>query len=166
MKWAGGAALLTAAALVQVTWASRIEIAGAFPNFVLLAVVAVGMVHGVRSGLASACLGGVLLDLTSSGAVGPHVVALLCGVYAIGFWSRNVERVTAAQAAVGSGAATLLYSLVLVVGHAALREPAASFQATSGLALSAAAYNAVLGPPAIAGIRALAGLGRQAPLPE
>ena len=40
MKRLIGGLLMLACVLVQVTWASRIEVAGAFPNLVLLAVIA------------------------------------------------------------------------------------------------------------------------------
>jgi len=85
-------ALLAAAALAQVTWAPRFEVGGAFPNLVLLAVVAVTWTLGARSALVWACVGGLLLDLTASGPIGPHALALLPGVYVIasGFETWNV----------------------------------------------------------------------------
>ncbi|MGA8923261.1 MAG: rod shape-determining protein MreD, partial [Candidatus Dormiibacterota bacterium] len=90
MKRALGAALMLAAALVQVTWAPRLEIVGAFPNLVLLAVVGVTWTWGVRAGMAWACVGGVLLDLTAAGPIGPHALGLLTGAYLTGFWTRNL----------------------------------------------------------------------------
>ena len=68
MRRAFGAMLLVAAALAQVTWAPRLEVGGAFPNLVLLAVVAVTWTLGARSGFVWACVGGVLLDLTAPGS--------------------------------------------------------------------------------------------------
>src|SRR5579859_4296819 len=85
VKRAIGVALMLAAALVQVTWAPRLEIVGAFPNLVLLAVVAVTWTRGVRAGMAWACVGGVFLDLTAAGPIGPHALGLLTGSYLTGF---------------------------------------------------------------------------------
>ena len=39
MKSAAGLLLLVAAALIQVTWASQLELAGVFANLVLIAVM-------------------------------------------------------------------------------------------------------------------------------
>ena len=77
MRVAAAFLLMVAAALVQVTWASQLEIAGAFPNLVLIAVVGVTWAQGVRAGLLWACAGGILLDLNAPGPLGLHALALL-----------------------------------------------------------------------------------------
>lgn len=146
MRRVAGAALLAAAALAQVTWAPRFEIGGAFPNLVLLAVVASTWTLGPRSGMVWACVGGVLLDLTSSGPVGPHALALLSGVYVIGFWTRNVEQATVVHVALTAALSTLLYSAVLVLAADMLGLPVPPAGAVAQLALTAAVYNAVLTP--------------------
>lgn len=146
MRKAAGAALLAATALAQVTWAPRFEIGGAFPNLVLLAIVAITWTLGPRAGMVWACVGGVLLDLTSSGPVGPHALALLPGVYVIGFWTRNVERATPVAVAATAAASTLLYSVVLVLAADLLGLPVPPAGVAAQLALTAAVYNAVLSP--------------------
>lgn len=146
MRRVAGAALLAAAALAQVTWAPRFEIAGAFPNLVLLAVVATTWTLGPRSGMVWACVGGVLLDLTSSGPIGPHALALLPGVYVIGFWTRNVEQATVVHVALTAAVSTLLYSAVLVLAADLLGLPVPPAGVVAQLALTAAVYNAVLMP--------------------
>lgn len=146
MRKAAGAALLAATALAQVTWAPRFEIGGAFPNLVLLAIVAITWTVGPRAGMVWACVGGVLLDLTSSGPVGPHALALLPGVYVIGFWTRNVERSTPVAVAATAAASTLLYSVVLVLAADLLGLPVPPAGVAAQLALTAAVYNAVLSP--------------------
>ncbi|MGH7763735.1 MAG: rod shape-determining protein MreD, partial [Candidatus Dormibacteraceae bacterium] len=113
MRQAIGAAAMLGAALVQVVWAPRLEIVGAFPNLVLLAVVALTWTHGVRAGMAWACFGGVLLDLTGAGPIGPHALGLLAVAYLTGFWKRNLDRPTVVRAAVAAAAGTAAYSLVL-----------------------------------------------------
>lgn len=160
MRRFAAAVLLVLAALIQVTWAPRVQVAGAFPNLVLLGVIAITWQRGVRAGLAAACAGGVLLDLTSAGAVGPHVIALLAGVYVTGFWIRNVESAEALHVALSTALATLLYALVLVLCGAALRSPGIGLTAGIVPAAAGAIYNAVLAPFALAAVRSLDSLGR------
>jgi rod shape-determining protein MreD len=160
-----GAGLLTALAAIQVTWAPRLEVGGAFPNLILLAVVAVTWTRGVRAGLVWACIGGLLLDLTTSGPVGLHALALLAGVYVIGFWTRTLERASAAQAALTAAAATLLYSLLLVAAYDTLSLSAAPLGIAAQLAVTAALYNALLAPFALEIVRRLDAIGRTAVAP-
>ncbi len=165
MRRALGVLVMVTAALIQVTWAPRLEVAGAYPNLVLVAVVAVTWTLGARSALAWACVGGVLCDLTSSGPVGPHALALLVGVYVIGLWIRNLERVTALRVAASAVVVTCLYSMVLVLADDLLGLPVAPLGVAVQLTLAAAAYNAVLAPFAFEAARALHGALRTAPQP-
>lgn len=146
MRRAAGLVLLAAAALIQVTWAPRVEVLGAFPNLVLLAVVATAWTLGVRAAMAWACIGGLLLDLTSAGPVGPHALALLPGVYAIGFWTRNLEHPNALHVALSALTTTLLYSIVLVLAADLLGLFVPSPVVVAKLAVAAAVYNALLTP--------------------
>ena len=160
MKPTGAAVMLVLAALTQVTWAPRLTIAGAFPNLVLLAVIAIAWQRGVRAGMVAAWAGGVLLDLCSAGPVGPHVIALLAGVYVTGFWIRNVESPNAVHAASTTALSTVAYALVLVVIGVALRNPSVGLTAGVELTVVAAIYNALLAPFAVAAVRSLDSLGR------
>ncbi|HUE66704.1 MAG TPA: rod shape-determining protein MreD [Candidatus Acidoferrum sp.] len=149
---------LLALALVQVTWASRLSIAGAFPNLVLIAVVGITWMQGVRAGLLWGCVGGVLLDLTASGPVGPHALALLTAAYATSLWARNLERPNTAHAALTAGAGTVAYSITLVLTDGLLGTPAMDAAVVAQLTFAAAIYNAVLTPFAIEAIRRLRAL--------
>lgn len=165
MRRAFGAMLLVAAALAQVTWAPRLEVGGAFPNLVLLAVVAVTWTLGARSGLVWACVGGVLLDLTAPGPIGPHALALLPGVYVISFWIRNLEHPNALHVALGAALTTALYSASLVLTDNLVGMPVPSFGVAAQLAFAAAVYNALLMPIAIELVRRLQTLVRLGPQP-
>ena len=147
--------VLLALALVQVTWAPRLSIAGAFPNLVLIAVVGITWMQGVRAGLVWGCVGGVLLDLTASGPVGPHALALLTAAYATSLWARNLERPNAAHTALTAGAGTVAYSVTLVLTDGLLGMPAMDAAVVAQLTFAAAIYNAVLTPFAIEAIRRL-----------
>ena len=153
MKVISGLALMLAAALVQVTWASQLEIAGAFPNLVLIAVVGLTWTEGVRSGLLWACAGGVLLGLNAPGPLGPHALALLAGAYVTGFWARNLDRDSPLHPAGAAALSTILYSLVLVGTDDATGLPIPPFRTALALAIAAAAYNAALTPLALAALR-------------
>lgn len=150
MKHALGAVLMLGAALVQVTWAPRLEIVGAFPNLVLIAVVAVTWTRGVRAGMAWACFGGILLDLTAAGPIGPHALGLLTGAYLTGFWTRNLDRRSAVHVALAAAVSTAAYSLVLVGSDDTLGLPVPPFAVAVELTLAACAYNAILAPAALA----------------
>ncbi len=153
MKLAAGLALMLAAALVQVTWASQLEIAGAFPNIVLIAVVGLTWTEGVRSGLLWACAGGVLLDLNAPGPLGPHALALLAGAYVTGFWARNLDRDSPLHPVGAAALSTILYSLVLVGTDDAIGLPIPPFRTAVALTIAAALYNAALMPLAVAALR-------------
>lgn len=157
--------VMLALALVQVTWAPRLSIAGAFPNLVLIAVIGITWMQGVRAGLVWACVGGVLLDLTASGPIGPHALALLTAAYGTSLWARNVDRPNAVHAALTAAAGTIAYSVTLVLTDGLLGMQAMDASVVARLTFAAAIYNAVLTPFAIEIIRRLRALVRHAPEP-
>ena len=153
MKAVAGLLLMLAATLVQVSWASQLEVAGAFPNLVLIAVIGLTWTQGVRSGLLWACAGGLLLDLNAPGPLGPHALALLAGAYVTGFWGRNLDRESPLHPAGAAAAGTVLYSLVLIGAEAALGLPTPPFRIALQLVLAASIYNAALMPLALLALR-------------
>ena len=153
MKFAAGAVLMLAGALVQVTWASKLEIAGAFPNVVLIVVIALTWTQGVRAGLLWGCAGGILLDLNAPGPLGPHAVALLCGAYVTGFWARNLDRESPLHPAGAVAVSTVLYSLVLIGADRVLGLPIPPFATAMQLTVAATLYNAALMPVALIAVR-------------
>jgi len=155
MRRVAGLGVMVALALVQVTWAPHASVAGAFPNLVLIAVVAITWTRGVRAGLAWACVGGVLLDLTASGAIGPHALALLTCAFATSLWASNFERPNALHAALTAAAGTLAYSLTLFVIGGFLGNPVMDPGLVVRVTMAAAAYNAVLAPLALDLLRRL-----------
>jgi rod shape-determining protein MreD len=146
MRRAAGVVLLAMAALVQVTWAPRFEVLGAFPNLVLVTVVASACLLGPRAAMAWACGGGLLLDLASSGPIGPHALALLPGVYATGLWTRDLERVNGLHVALAAAVSTVMYSFILVLADGLLGLAVPPAQTVAELGVAAAAYNALPAP--------------------
>ena len=157
MRVMAGLLLLVAAALVQVTWASQLEIAGVFANLVLIAVVGLTWTQGVRAGLLWACAGGLLLDLNAPGPLGPHSLALLVGAYATGFWARNLDRESPLYPAAAVVVSTILYSLVLLGADDALGLPLPPLGTALQLIVAASLYNAALMPPALMALRRVTG---------
>jgi rod shape-determining protein MreD len=155
--------VMLALALVQVTWAPHASIAGAFPNMVLVAVVAITWTQGVRAGLAWACIGGVLLDLTASGPVGPHALALLTAAFMTSLWARNVESAHVVHAALTAAAGSVAYAMTLVVTDGFLGMPAMDAVVVFRLTVAAAIYNAVLAPFALEILTRLRALVRDGP---
>ena len=163
MKRLIGGLLILACVLIQVTWASRIEVAGAFPNLVLLAVIALTWTAGVRNGLVWACVGGLLLDLTAPGPLGPHALALLAGAYVTGFWARNLDRESPIHPALAAALSTVIYSLILVGADDLLDLPVPPLRLAVQLTVAASVYNAVLMPFAVGSLRRLHALMHEGP---
>ena len=155
MKRLAIAALLLATVLVQVTWAPRITVGGAFPNLALVAVIAITWTAGVPQGMAWACLTGLMLDLTADGPLGPHAVALLAGAYLTGFWVRNVDRETLLHPVVAAAASTAVYSAVLVLADDLLGLSVPPLAIAIQLVVAASVYNAALMPIVLGVVRKL-----------
>jgi rod shape-determining protein MreD len=149
VKRLGVAALMLAAVLVQVTWAPRLTVAGVFPNLALVVVIAITWTAGVRSGMAWACIAGLMLDLTAPGPLGPHALALLAGAYLTGFWMRNLERESVLHPVVALAVSTAVYSLILIEADDLLGLPVPPLAVAVQLVAAAAVYNAALIPIAL-----------------
>lgn len=149
MKRLAIAIVLLAAVLVQVTWAPRITIAGAFPNLALVAVIAITWSAGARKGMAWACVAGLMLDLTAPGPIGPHAVALLSGAYVTGFWTRNLDRESVLHPVIAAAVSTAVYSLVLVAVDEMLGLPIPTLGVAVQLVIASSVYNAVVMPVAV-----------------
>lgn len=149
MKRLAIAAILLAAVMVQVTWAPRFTVAGAFPNLALVAVIVIAWTAGGRSGMAWACVAGLMLDLTAAGPLGPHAVALLAGAYLTGFWTRNVDRESLVHPVIVAAISTVVYSLVLVAADDTLGLPVPPLGVAIQLVAVASVYNALLIPLAL-----------------
>ena len=153
MKRLAASALMLATILVQVTWAPRLTVAGVFPNLALVAVIAITWTGGVRSGMAWACVAGLMLDLTAPGPLGPHAVALLAGAYLTGFWTRNVDREGVLHPMLAAAAGTAVYSVILVAADDTLGLPVPPLGVAMQLLAAASLYNAILMPVALLIIR-------------
>jgi rod shape-determining protein MreD len=155
VTWIPAALLMLLAALVQVTWAPGLSVFGAFPNLVLVIVTVITWTRGLRAALVWACAGGLLLDLTAPGPLGPHALALLAGAYVTGFWVRNAHPSGHVHPVIATAVSTAIYSAVLVAADDLLDLPVPPPALVLDLAVAAAAYNSLLVLPALAVARRL-----------
>jgi rod shape-determining protein MreD len=155
VKRLGVAALIVATVLIQVTWAPRVTVAGAFPNLALVVVIAVTWTAGVRPGMALACFAGLILDLTAPGPLGPHALALLAGAYLTGFWWRNLDRESVLHPVLAAGISTVVYSLILIATDDTLGLPVPPPRVALQLIAAACVYNAILMPLVLVVVRRL-----------
>ncbi|HEY8813201.1 MAG TPA: rod shape-determining protein MreD [Candidatus Dormibacteraeota bacterium] len=146
MRYLIAGLLLLPAALLQVTLAPRLELFGAFPNFVLLVVVGWTLVRGAGVGIRWAIVGGLLLDLLAPGPLGVHALALAVAAYATGFLQRSFEPDPLLLPSVSGAVATVAYNLVLVAVSEALGHPVAFLPVLQAWVAPSALFDAILLP--------------------
>jgi rod shape-determining protein MreD len=132
------------AALLQGSVVPFIVIGGARPNLVVLAAASWAVLAGPREAIWWAFLGGIAMDLLSGGPVGALALAALLAVAALGLTEmpgRPRSVVTAALlVGLASGAASLLYAVVLALAGVQLPE----IPTLLGTSVAGAIYNAAL----------------------
>jgi rod shape-determining protein MreD len=138
--------LLLPAAVLQVTLAPRLELFGAFPNFVLLVVVGWTLVRGAGAGIRWAIAGGLLLDLLAPGPLGVHALALAVAAYGTGFLKRAFEPDPFLLPSASGALATVAYNLVLVAVSQALGNSVAFLPVLQAWVAPSALYDAMLLP--------------------
>jgi rod shape-determining protein MreD len=138
--------LLLPAALLQVTLAPRLDIAGAFPNFVLLAVVGWTLLRGAGAGIGWAVAGGLLLDLLAPGPLGIHALALAVAAYGTGFLKRSFEPDPVFLPAAAGALATVAYNLVLMAMAELLGSSISFLPVLAAWVAPSALYDAALLP--------------------
>jgi rod shape-determining protein MreD len=149
--------LLLPAAVLQVTLAPRLELVGAFPNFVLLVVVGWTLVRGAGPGIRWAIAGGLLLDLFAPGPLGVHALALAVAAYGTGFLMRSFEPDPFLLPGASAELATIAYNLVLVAASEALGHPIALLPVLQSWVAPSALYDAALLPILLVLIRRVDG---------
>jgi rod shape-determining protein MreD len=84
--------LLLLASLIQSTAATRLQMFGVKPDLVLILVLAGSLLYGSRSGILWAFIGGLGLDLFSSGPLGASCLALMAAALVAGLGHRPLFR--------------------------------------------------------------------------
>ncbi len=81
-----GLALVTVAALLQVTLVVDVEVVGGTPNLLVVAVVAIALLRGPVPGALAGFLGGFLADALGAALLGAGSLILVLVGYAAGAW--------------------------------------------------------------------------------
>jgi rod shape-determining protein MreD len=155
VKHVAAVLILLPAAVLQVTLAPRLEVFGAFPNLVLLAVVGWTLVRGAGPGIHWAIAGGLLLDLVSPGPLGVHALALTAAAYGTGFLQRSFAPGPVLLPSACGALATITYNLVLIGISELLGHPIAFLPVLQAWVAPSALYDAALVPPALLLLRHL-----------
>jgi rod shape-determining protein MreD len=155
VRYLAAGLVLLPAAILQVTLAPRLEVAGAFPNLVLLAVVGWTLVRGAGSGLRWAIAGGLLLDLVSPGPLGLHALALAVAAYGVGFLQRSFEPDPVLLPGASGALAAVAYNLVLVAVAELLGHPISLLSVLQAWIAPSALFQAALTPLAFLLLRQL-----------
>jgi rod shape-determining protein MreD len=132
--------------VLQVTLAPRLELLGAFPNLVLLAVVGWTLVRGPGAGIRWAIAGGLLLDLLAPGPLGVHALALVVAAYGTGFLKGSFAPDPILLPSASGALATVAYNLVLVGVSEVLGHPVAFLPVLQAWVAPSALYDAALLP--------------------
>jgi len=139
------------AALAQLTWVPRLPGGGPL-NVAVIAVAGWTWARGTRAGLWWALPAGLVLDLGSAGALGPHALALLAAAYVAGLVSSTVDGGIVVLP-LSAAAATVAYAATLLIVGALLRETSLHVHANVGWVTWAAIWDAVLAPVAVLAVR-------------
>lgn len=141
--------MLVAGAVLQVTLAPHLTLAGVFPNLVLVVVAGWTLISGTRAGIQWAIAGGLLLDLLSPGPLGLHALALATSAYAAGFLQRSYAPDPLVLPAAAGALAALVYNLVLVTAVELFGSRQLLGAVLSHWVLPSTLYDAFLAPIAV-----------------
>lgn len=100
---------------MQSTAGPELAVLGAIPELVLVLVVAGGMARGIVDGMLWGLMGGLWLDLLSSGPFGVHMAALATVGFLAGVGSNTPFRAQMAPPLIAIVAATFLYDALSVL---------------------------------------------------
>lgn len=141
------------AAVLQLTIVPYLRINDAQPDLVLVLVVTATIAGTVEAGLASAFIGGLMIDLLAPRPLGMTAFMLLVSVGLAAILARVLDRVRYVVPTVAVFATSLLSSALFVVLYGALREriPVADpIRAILPEAVYSAVVATVIGPIAVA----------------
>lgn len=134
----------TAAALAELSLVPYLGIDDAHPHPVLVVAVIWTLASGLDRGLPVAFVGGLVLDLLAGRPLGMSALALLAVVGLTAVLGRWLYRVRPIAPVLAVPALSLVYALLLLGIHAAVRAPVAVVDPV-GIVLPGVAYDGLLG---------------------
>ena len=115
--------LIFAAAILQVTIFSEIDILGGYPDVVLLTLVAIALLRGSIYGASAGFAAGLLVDTANLGTLGVTSLLLTIAGYWIGRYGETTGRDRAHAPFVSVAVATVLVQLGALILHYMLGDP-------------------------------------------
>ncbi|HBY98994.1 MAG: rod shape-determining protein MreD [Ardenticatenaceae bacterium] len=149
------AAVLTAAALIQITLLPHTAVAGVHPDLVLLLAVAWSLLRGSTEGVVWGFFGGVLLDLFSAAPFGVFTLALMVTCFMSGLGESAVFRQNILLPLGATLGATLLFHVAALVLLRTLGWPVNWSRDLLRVIVPATLLNTALMPLVYAGARRL-----------
>jgi rod shape-determining protein MreD len=150
------AAIVFAAAIVQVSVLNSITLFGGYADLLLLTLVAVALLRGSVFGAASGFLAGLVVDTATLGTLGVAALLLTLAGYWIGRYGETTGRDRAHAPLVAVAVITFLYSVCALALNYVLGEDV-SPGAVFGALLPTMLWNVLLAVPVYALCRRLLG---------
>jgi rod shape-determining protein MreD len=123
---AKGAAVMFAAAIVQVTLLSDIDVFHGAPDIVLVTLVALALLRGTIFGAAAGFGAGIVVDTATLQTLGVTSLLLTLAGYWIGRYGETTGRDRTHAPLLSVAVVTLLYSVGALVLHYMLGDPASA----------------------------------------
>lgn len=139
--------LLLLVALMQVSWATPIEIASGHPDLILVVLVALALLRGPLFGTVAGFWAGLALDVASLGTLGLSSLLLTPAGYWAGRFGEGTTRSSPYPPLVAVALGTVWLELGSAVVHFMLGEGASASTVLGGVLLPTLALNLLLAYP-------------------
>jgi len=149
------AALLFVAAVIQVSLLSSIEVAGAVPDLLLVALLSVALLRGSLFGAICGFAAGLVLDTAQLQTLGVTSLLYTVGAYWIGRYGETTGRDRGHAPFVSVGVVTVLYAIGALLLHYLLGQGGSARAVLVEGILPSLAFNLVLTAPVYALVRRL-----------
>jgi rod shape-determining protein MreD len=149
------AALLFVAAVIQVSLLSSIEVAGAVPDLLLVALLSVALLRGSLFGAICGFAAGLVLDTAQLQTLGVTSLLYTVGAYWIGRYGETTGRDRGHAPFVSVGIVTVLYAIGALLLHYLLGQGGSARAVLVDGILPSLAFNLVLTAPVYALVRRL-----------
>ena len=149
------AALLFVAAVIQVSLLSSIEVAGAVPDLLLVALLSVALLRGSLFGAICGFAAGLVLDTAQLQTLGVTSLLYTVGAYWIGRYGETTGRDRGHAPFVSVGIVTVLYAIGALLLHYLLGQGGSARAVLVDGILPSLVFNLVLTAPVYALVRRL-----------
>jgi rod shape-determining protein MreD len=151
------AGLVAAAALLQSTVCSSLEVAGGTPDLLLVTLLGISLLRGSVTGAVSGFAGGLVLDIANMGTLG--VSSLLLAL--AGYWTGRYGETTGRDRTHAPFLAVVVLTILVAIGgvamHFMLGEEVSARHALFDTLLPALGLNLIIAGPVFALCRRLLG---------